>query len=179
MKKHHLLLALSLVMGTAFSQVTFVKGYIIQAKGDTVWGEVKVNTKKDFENYSKVFFKDPTGNQKFHKPEKIKGYGYEGKDYVTAKFDGENAFYWVIIPGDLMLLDIKFEMYEMNETTYKNEYYLARKGDTEFTKVKTNKFKKQLTEFMKDKPEIAAAAEDKFEIEKAIELVKQYNAAKK
>jgi hypothetical protein len=165
-------------MGSAFAQVAFMNGYIIQAKGDTVKGEIKINTKKDFENYSKVFFKDPTGNQKFHKPDKIKGYGYEGKTYVSSKFEGEPAFYRVIINGDLMLLDIMYEMMQMNETTFKNEYYLARKGDTEFTKIKTNKFKKQLTEFMKDKPDIAAGADDKFDIEKAIELINQYNAAK-
>jgi hypothetical protein len=178
MKKHFFILTLSVLISGALAQVAFVPGYIVQAKGDTVKGEIKINTKKDFENYSKVFFKDPTGNQKFYKPDKIKGYGYEGKTYVASKFDGEPAFYRVIINGNLMLLDIMYEMMQMNETMYKNEYYIAHKGDEEFTKVKTNKFKKQLTEFMKDKPEIASGADDNFEIEKAIELVNQYNAAK-
>ena len=75
-----------------------------------------------------------------------------------------------------MLFEMMYETQQMNEISQKTEYYLAKKEDTEYSKLKEGKFKKQLGELMKDNPEILANTEDKkFEIEKVVELVNQYN----
>jgi hypothetical protein len=68
-------------------------------------------------------------------------------------------------------------MQNMNEIVYKTEYYVAKKEDTEYSKLKESKYKKQLSELMKDNPEILATADEdkKFEIEKVVTLVNQYN----
>lgn len=150
---------------------------MITIAGDTLKGEVKMNPKKEFDNYSKVFFKDASGVQKNYKPDKVKGYGFDNKHFITSKYDGEAVFFKVLSKGHIMLFEMMYEMQIMNEISQKTEYYLAKKEDTEYAKLKENKYKKQLTELMKDNPEILANADEgkKFEIEKVVELVNQYN----
>lgn len=177
MKKTVLTSALFLSFCVTFSQITFVKGYMINLTGDTVKGEIKMNPKKELDNYAKVFFKDPSGIQKNYKPDKIKGYGFDNKHFITSKYDGEPTFFKVLSRGHIMLFEMMYEMQLMNEISQKTEYYLAKKEDTEYEKLKENKYKKQLTELMKDNPEILANADEgkKFEIEKVVEIVNQYN----
>jgi len=145
--------------------------------GDTLKGEIKMNPKKEFDNYTKVFFKDASGVQKNYKPDKVKGYGFDNKHFIASKYEGEPTFYKVLSRGHIMLFETMYEMQQMNEISQKTEYYLARKEDAEYSKLKENKFKKQLGELMKDNPDILANADDskKFEIEKVVELVNQYN----
>jgi hypothetical protein len=177
MKKTILTSALSLSFCVAFSQITFVKGYMITMTGDTLKGEIKMNPKKEFDNYNKVFFKDASGVQKNYKPDKVKGYGYDNKHFIVAKYEGDPMFYKVLSKGRIMLFEMMYEMQQMNEIVYKNEYYVAKKEDAEYAKLKEKKFKKQLEELMKDNPEILTGADEdkKFEIEKVVEMVNQYN----
>jgi hypothetical protein len=76
-----------------------------------------------------------------------------------------------------MLYEMMYEMQQMNDIVHKSEYYIANNGDSEFAKLKQNKFKKQLGEYIKDNAEIIENVEEdkKFEIEKVIELINQYN----
>ena len=41
---------------------------MINMTGDTLKGEIKMNPKKELDNYSKFFFKDPSGVQKIISP---------------------------------------------------------------------------------------------------------------
>jgi hypothetical protein len=145
--------------------------------GDTLKGEIKTNPKKEFDSYNKVFFKDATGVQKNYKPDKVKGYGFENKHFIASIYDGELMFYKVLSRGNVMLFEMMYEMQQMNDIIYRTEYYIAKKDDPEYAKLKENKYKKQLGELMKDYPDILASADDdkKFEIGKVIELVNQYN----
>ncbi len=177
MKKTILTTALLLSFCITFSQITFVKGYMINMTGDTLKGEIKMNPKKEYDNYTKVFFKDTSGVQKNYKPDIVKGYGFDNKHFIASKLEGEPTFYKVLSRGHIMLFETMYEIQQMNEISQKNEYYVAKKEDTEFSKLKENKFKKQLGELMKDNPDILANADEgkKFEIEKVVELVNQYN----
>jgi hypothetical protein len=160
-----------------FSQISFVKGYMITMTGDTLKGEVKTNPKKEFDSFNKVFFRDATGVQKNYKPDKVKGYGFENKHFIASKYDGEPMFYKVLSHGPVMLFEMMYEMQQMNEIIYKTEYYVAKKEDPEYAKLKEGKYRKQLGELMKDNPEIIANSDEdkKFEIEKVVDLVNQYN----
>jgi hypothetical protein len=162
---------------STFSQISFVKGYMITMTGDTLKGEIKTNPKKEFDSYNKVFFKDPTGVQKNYKPDKVKGYGFDNKHFIASTYEGEPMFYKILSRGQVMLFEMMYEMQNMNEIVYKTEYYVAKKEDTEYSKLKESKYKKQLSELMKDNPEILATADEdkKFEIEKVVTLVNQYN----
>jgi hypothetical protein len=162
---------------SAFSQITFVKGYMITMTGDTLKGEIKTNPKKEFDSFNKVFFKDASGVQKNYKPDKVKGYGFDNKHFIASKYEGEPMFYKILSTGQVMLFEMMYEMQNMNEIVYKTEYYVAKKEDAEYSKLKEGKYKKQLSELMKDNPEILANANEdkKFEIEKVVTLVNQYN----
>lgn len=177
MKKTALILTLTVFTFSAFSQVTFVKGYLIDTDGDTLKGEIKMNPKKDFDLFNKVFFKDESGVQKNYKPDKVKGYGFDNKNFISSTYENEPMFYKVLCKGPVMLYEMMYETQIMNEISYKSEYFVARKEDKEYTRLKPVKYKKQLSEFMKDNTDIAQNAEEekKFEIEKVMELVNQYN----
>lgn len=179
MKKLIAIAAIILSFNCLFAQVTFVKGYMITLKGDTVKGEVKINPKRLGDNFTKLFFKDNEGVQKNYKPDKVKGYGYEGKHFIAEKFGDEICFYKILAKGKVTLYEMVYEEYNVSSTYFKSEYYFSQEGDKEFTRIKQGKFKKQLSDVMKDNTEfIQNATEDekKFEIEKVIDIVNQYNA---
>lgn len=178
MKKIVPALALLFFTASAFSQVTFAKGYLIDLDGDTLKGEVKMNPKKDFDLFNKVFFKDETGVQKNYKPDNVKGYGFDNKNFISSTYEKEPMLYKVLSYGNVMLLEMMYETQVMNEISYKSEYFLARKGDAEYMRLKPVKYKKQLSEFFKDNTDIIQNIDEekKFEIEKIIELVNQYNS---
>ena len=150
---------------------------MINMTGDTLKGEVKMNPKKEFDNFTKVNFKDASGVQKNYKPDKVKGYGFDNKHFIASKLDGEPTFYKVLSKGSLMLFEVMIEVQQMNEISTKTEYYFAKANENEYTKLKENKFKKQFGEVMKDNPDILANADEgkKFEIEKIVQIVNQYN----
>ena len=177
MKKLYFIAALLFFISTGFSQVTFVKGYLVPLTGDTLRGEVKINPKKEFDTYNKVFFKDASGVQKNYKADKVKAYGFDNKHFFAGDYEGEPMFYKILSSGTINLLEMMYETMQMNEISYKSDYYITKKGDKEFTKVKPGKFKKQLTELMKDNADVLQNMEDdkKFEIEKVTEVVNQYN----
>lgn len=166
---------------TSFSQITFVKGYLINDKGDTLKGEVKINPKKEHELYSKVFFKDESGAQKNYKPNKVKGYGINNEHFVSISQDEEALFYKRLTNGAIILYKTSFETVNMNETIHDHMWYLSKEGDKKLTEVREGKFRKQLSEWMKDNQELANSFKDEKEFNEAaaIETITKYNDWKK
>lgn len=177
------IIALIMVTCAYFSpaQVSFVKGYLVTDKSDTLRGEVKINPKKEFENHNKIFFKDNSGTQKNYKPNKVKAYGYENNHYVSIVQDEEPKFYKRLTTGALVLYKVAFEVVNMNEVAYDYEYYIEREGETKLTEVKQSKFKKQLQELMSGSAGFANDFKDekKFNEAGAIEVINKYNDWKK
>jgi len=181
MKKIIVLLSL-IVTNILNGQVTFLKGYMIPVKGDTLKGEIKVNPKKEQDNHNKVFFKDASsGVQKNYKPEKVKGYGFENNHYVAIKYDDETKFYKRICDGDILFYKVAFEINSAKETTYDFDYFLYKAGDKKLTNVKQNKFKKQLQEWMVGQADLANDFKDEknFNEQSAAEVINKYNEWKK
>lgn len=162
-------------------QITFTKGYLVNDKGDTLRGEVKVNPKKEQDNYARVTFKDESGTQKNYKPAKIKGYGFNNEHFVSLTNKDEQLFYKRLTNGPFFLYKSSFEVVVMNKAAFEFEYFLFKEGDKKLTSVKENKFKKQLKEWMEDNEEIAEGYVDEknFNVESAIEVINKYNTWKK
>jgi hypothetical protein len=154
---------------------------MINEKGDTLKGEVKINPKKEHDNHKKVFFKDLSGTQKNYKPNKVKGYGFDNNHYVAFNLDDEPKFYKRLTDGAITLYKSAYEVVVMNETTYDYEYFLARQGDKKLTEVKEAKFKKQIQEWMSGAAGFANEykEEKKFNAESAVEIINKYNDWKK
>ena len=180
MKNTFIVLLLNLLTYSLTSQIAFVKGYIVNVKGDTVKGEVKINPKKEQDNYSKVFFKEESGTQKNYKPNKLKGYGFQDQNYTSMDYEGELKFYKVLISGEISMYKMMFEIVNMNATSYDGEYYITRQGDKKMTLVKEGKFKKQLQEMMSGASGFASEYEEdkKINEESATKAIKNYNERK-
>lgn len=177
MKNIALVLLFCLTTATTKAQISFIKGYIINEKQDTLKGEVKLNPKKEYDNYSKVFFKDESGTQKNYKANKLKGYGFENQHYMAMDYDGESKFYKALVQGEISLYKMMFEVVNMNATSYDSEYYLSRKSDKKLTPVKEGKFKKQIQDLMSGASGYANDydGDKKLNEEKAIEIINKYN----
>lgn len=180
-KKNSFMLAILFLASVATAQITFVKGYLVGEKGDTMQGEVKINPKKEHDNYNKVFFKDASGVQKNYKPNKVKAYGYDNNHFVAISHNDEVKFFKRMTNGAIILYKAAFEVVVMNETSFDFEYYLFKEGDKKLTEVKEGKFKKQMMEWMKDNTEFVADYKDEKElnVEAAVEAINKYNAWKK
>jgi hypothetical protein len=180
MKHYTFILVISLGIGSATAQTTFVKGYIVNEKGDTLRGEAKINPKKEIDSYNKIFFKDGSGVQKNYKPTKLLAYGYEGQHFVSMDCEGEKKFYKVLATGEINFYKLGYEAMRMNEIIFQEEYYISRPDNKDLVLVKEGKFKKQMTDWMKDNPEFLNSYGDdkKFDPEKATEIINQYNSWK-
>ena len=177
----YILLIILITPLIAKSQVTFVKGYMINDKGDTLKGEVKFNPKKEYDCYNKVFFKeDVSGIQKSYKPKKVKGYGFNGQHYVSMEFEGEPKFYRVYASGNINMYRMMYEVILMNKPALGGGFFICKSDEKNLTQVKEAKFKKQLSEWMKDNTEFINTYEDEktFNIERATEVINQYNTWK-
>ncbi len=170
-------LFICLITFCANAQVTFVKGYLVNEKGDTLRGEVKINPKKEQDNYNKVFFKDESGTQKNYKPNKVKAYGFDNQHFIAMEYEGEQKFYRALIRGEISLYKMMFEVVNMNAVSWDGEYYLSRKDDKKMITVKEAKFKKQLQEMMSGAAGFANEYEGdkKLNEEKAVEVIGKYN----
>lgn len=168
-------------VSSGLAQAKFVKGYLVNDKGDTLQGEVKYNPKKEQDCYNKVYFKDATGAIKNYKPKKAKAYGFDDQNFVAMDFEGELKFYRVLAAGEINLYRMAYEEIRMNQPILGGGYYLGHKGDyTKLTEVKEERFKKQMNDWMKDNPEFLNDYEDTkdFNAENAAAVIRKYNAWK-
>jgi len=163
------------------AQGNFVKAYMINAKGDTVRGEVKINPKKEFDHYFKITFKDEAGAQKNYKPAKIKGFGFDNKNFIAYGEDEDAMFYERLTDGAIILYKSCFLSVHMNQEMREAAYYLYRPGDKKMTDVREDKFKKQIQEWMSGAAGFAGeyTEEKKFNVESAIAVINKYNDWKK
>ncbi|MCA6436052.1 MAG: hypothetical protein IM600_14095 [Bacteroidetes bacterium] len=172
-----LIITACLICTIAKSQISFVKGYLLNEKGDTLKGEIKINPKKEHDNNNKVFFKDEQGIQKNYKPNKVKGYGYNNNHYASMDCDGELKFYKVIAKGEISMFKMFFEEVNMNETNYVADYFLMKEGDKKMTDVKPSKLKKQLQEMMSGAASYASEYKGEKDIDEAsaAQVINAYN----
>jgi hypothetical protein len=162
-------------------KMTFEKGYVVNDKGDTIKGEIKYNPKKEQDCYSKVVIKDGSGALKNYKPNKARAYGFNDQRYVAMDFEGEPKFLRVLAEGEINLYKMMFEEISMNQPVVGGEYFISQRADDKKKiPVKEGKFKKQMTELMKDNTQFISNYEDEktFNEANATEVIKKYNAWK-
>lgn len=163
-----------------FAQAKYYPGYVILLNGDTLKGEIKVNPKKEFDNFVKAQYrKKENVDMKTYNATKIKEYCVNGVTYVSRNVDGEQMFVKRLSKGAINLYESQIEVLQMNEIKVKSDYYME-KSNGEFVKIKSGKFKKQVTEAMSDDEVIVKALEDKkYEYENIVELFEAYNKSAK
>ncbi len=181
MKNHICTFAALLLLPALYvGQQSYVPGYIVNAQGDTLRGEVKLNEKKPLDLYAKVMFKDKNGMQRTYKPAKIKAYGFDDKNFVSLDDNGEPGFYRSIVQGPISLYELSYEGLRMNKVITESEYFLLGPGDKNPQPVKSRNFKKQLQKYTSDHPGLVEeyAEEKEFDEEAAVSAITNYNAWK-
>jgi hypothetical protein len=160
----------------ACAQVKYFQGYVVLLNGDSLKGEIKKNLKREFDNFAKASFRKKEGSEiKNYGPAKIKEYCVDGITFVSRNIDGEQVFVKRISNGAVSLFEARIETLQMNEIKIKSDYYVEKSGG-EFVKVKSSKFKKQMTDVMSDNEEIIQALEEKkYDYDNIVEVVNAYN----
>lgn len=163
-----------------YAQAKYLPGYVILLNGDTLKGEIKVNPKKEYDNFVKAQYrKKENVDMKTYNATKIKEYCVDGVTYVSRNIDGEQVFVKRLSKGNVNLYESQVEVLQMNDIKVKSDYYME-KSNGEFVKIKSGKFKKQVSEAMADNEEIVKALEDKkYEYENIVELFEAYNKSSK
>lgn len=160
------------------AQAKYFPGYVILLNGDTLKGEVKKNPKKEFDNFAKASYrKKENVDMKTYNATKIKEYCVDGVVFVSRNIDGEQVFVKRLSKGNVCLYEAQVEVLQMNEIKVKSDYFMEKEGG-EFVKIKSGKFKKQVTEVMADNEDIVKALEEKkYDYDNIVELFKEYNKA--
>ena len=159
------------------SQNDFAKGYIIGPKNDTTQGEVKLFSKNELDHYVKVMFRlKPTGNGKQYLPQKIHGYGFDGKDYVSLKYYEMWFFMQVICRGKIMFYEFKPPVAMANDRM-ESMYFIIKGGLNEMTEiVMDSKLKKHIKPFINDDKQLVKEIEkEDLDYNKLVQLIERYN----
>lgn len=180
MKKLFCLLVL-FVAGTVTSlhaEMVWKSGYVILTTGDTIKGEIKINTKKELPLFQKVYLKKGEAT-KTYKPEQVKEYTYENERFISRKIDGEMQFLKVLSYGRIILYEWQFELQRGADLIVEKEYYIeTNDGTGKIEKTKPGKFKKVVAERMADHAELVARVQNedkKYEIGDVQNIVTEYN----
>lgn len=160
----------------SFAQAKYFPGYVINLNGDTLKGELKKNPKREFDNFAKASYRKKDGSEiKTFNPTKIKEYCVDGTTFVSRNVDGDQVFVKRLSKGSVNLYESQVEVLQMNDIKVKSDYFMEKQAG-EFVKIKSGKFKKQVTEVMSDNEEIVKALEGKkYEYENIVELFNAYN----
>jgi hypothetical protein len=156
------------------AQIIFEKGYVVNSKGDTLKGEVKLNIADTTEYYDKAVFRDEKGQKNFF-PEKTRAYGVGNRHFVSIKVHGEAAFYEVLTRGHISFYKRLLEAIKMNELATELEYYIAV-GDKKPYVLGPEKFRRQLVLAMEDNDSFATGYQGKeFDQSRVAETIAAYN----
>jgi hypothetical protein len=160
----------------ASAQIKYYKGYVLLLNGDTLKGEIKKNLKKEFDNYNRAAFRKAEGSEiKTFRADKIKEYCVDGVTFVSRNVDGEQVFVKRLSKGNVNLYEAQIEVLQMNELKVKSDYYMEKEAG-EFVKIKSGKFKKQITDAMGDNEDIVKGLEEKkYDYDNIVELFNTYN----
>jgi hypothetical protein len=161
------------------AELVYKPGYVVLTTGDSVKGDIRINTKKELPNFQKVAVKIGE-TTKTYKPEQVKEYAFETTKFVARKVDGEMQFLKVISSGRINLYELQFEVQRGNDLVIDSEYYIEKNdgSNAELQKAKSGKFKKMVAELMSDNTELVSRVQSddkKYEIADMQSVVDEYN----
>ncbi len=139
-----LLSIVSVVFGiskNSFAQAVYMKGYVVQLTNDTLWGEIKKNTKRDYDNFVKMSYRKSAGNEiKTFVPKKIRGYCVDSITFVSRMIDEEMVFVKRMSAdtSTIVVYEAQTQYDQMGTVKVGTDYYIE-KPTKEFTKIKSKK----------------------------------------
>ncbi len=159
------------------AETVYKSGYVILISGDSVKGDIRINTKKELPLFQKVALKQGEAT-KTYKPEQVKEFGFESTQFVARKIDGEMQFVKVISAGRINLYEWQYELQRGPDVVVESEYYIEKTGSAEISKAKSGKFKKSVAELMADNTELVTRVQNddkKYDIAEMKQVCDEYN----
>ena len=172
-------------------QTGYSEGYIITYENDTIYGKIKDRAGSlSSSNYLKIRFMNDEGEIEKFSAYDIRGYSKSGLINYRAIEIESKYFAEVIEDGPLTLLANDKKQYELqtntgtngdftNSTTTTNvysHYYLQKKGSDKVTEVTKWNFKKKMSQYFMDYPELKEQIDNKSLRFNDLKLiVKKYN----
>lgn len=138
-----------LSIGTkAFAQAKYLPGYVILLTGDTLRGEIKKNTKRDYDNFVKVAYRKSEGNDlRTFAPKKIKGYWVDSTTFVSRMIEEDLVFVKRLSSdtSSTIIYEAQVQYEQVGEVKVATDYYYE-KPTKEFVKIKSKKALKYIEE---------------------------------
>ncbi len=179
--------ALILLIHPSFSRNDFMNGYVVLNNGDTLYGEVK-DRKEGFSAklINPIIFKGEKGRDRF-RPDEIIAYNRGGANFHSIPYSsgndlmgmtrikvGRRQFLRVYISGYLSLYEDEFV--DGDGPNYDGNFYLIREDEMQYALVSMLFFRKRLTEYFKDAPQIAEAIDNRdYRYRDIVKIVNEYN----
>ncbi len=172
-------LALLLISSLAFSQKPGepFPGYSVSNEGDTIRGGV-VALKRNGNIRPSFQMKFEDESTKAISPKKYKyvlAGEMEFESYeIPGNADGDFAFFYKKSSGEISLYEYQYEVYELNKTVWKSEFYIKNGKDLE--RLTKSNFTKRLPVLFASKPEVVSKVKDT-KFEDVFKLFDEYNDA--
>ncbi len=167
MRSQMIQLLLLLVCFVAY-QVSAQSDYVALAKGDTLYGEVRILS---YGNDQKIQLTGPSRKKTIYEKTQVKAFSLDGKQYHTVRTPQGYTVMQLIKEGYLSLYAFQME----NQSTWDGQYLYKRDGKG--MEVTSLLFKKRLTGFITECPEVVAKIEAKELSRNDLdEIIDQFNA---
>ncbi len=154
-------------------------GFGVTVDGDTIRGGV-VALRKDgnFRPSFQVKLEDETSKSLSPKKTKYVLAGDMEFDtfVIPGNPDGDMAFFYRKSSGKVILYEYQFQVYEMNKTVWKSEFYLKSPDKDELERINKANYKKKLSALFSDNPELQKQV-DQVKFEEIHTLFDMYNEA--
>ncbi len=161
----------------------FKPGYIITSNSDTLRGYVKYAVQIPYHVYHHVLFKDSAyGKSRKYLPEEIIGFKSLDYEFFSIKEPELDGFYFMQkIVDDYTKLYVRYEnvvfIFSYSVINVTPVYYLVRPNEKKLTRIDQFGFKKSMTDYFKDKPELVEKinAGKNYRYKDLKKIVEEYN----
>lgn len=159
-------------------------GYYVNAKGDTIKGDIQINPDDETDFYHGFFFKaGKAGKAVAMNSKKAKSYGFDGKDFTVIPYETGDLYAQYLAKGRLNFMEYKQHEKKEGEDVIGSVYFIqdtkadeAEKELRDLKQISQKFYKRDIKPYMKEQP-VTWTDLDKFTFEKnaVANAVKEFN----
>lgn len=162
----------------------FVPGYYIGKKNDTVRGQVQINPDDPTDFYSRfAFISGRSKKPKTFLAGQTRGYGFEGRNFVSLKNDGRNLFAERLAYGRLRFYEYQFNGKQNGVPAVESVYFIKdtyAEGENvalrEPRKLPNKFYKKALKPYLQEQPMLWSDLDKyTFNRDKIVQTIVEFN----
>lgn len=152
-------------------------GFAVSIKGDTLFGVINYMKKSGYRQSMQLKENEQTSKMINARNYVFVKAGNEIFESFQVPGTDEKQFFWQKTGGKVFLYEYQYELYQLNNTVTKTEYYAKKAGSDELVKLGPGNFKKKIAEWISDSPGLVQKLENKeTKFEDLETILKEYNA---